>query len=85
MCNCNTYGWHLLPTFTPLLAQFHTVYCLNMVLEVIQASQEITKMLAIGMAAYEVCRFFFMPQVDVFNMISHVGNTLELSHASGVR
>jgi hypothetical protein len=56
-----------------------------MVLEVIQASQEITKMLAIGMAAYEVCRFFFMPQVDVFNMISHVGNTLELSHASGVR
>jgi hypothetical protein len=59
--------------------------CLDVVFEVIQTSQEITKMTADGMPTDKACLAFLMPQVNVLNMIHHVRNTLEFSHTRFMR
>jgi hypothetical protein len=56
-----------------------------MVFKVIQASQEITEMPTVGMAADKACLAFLMPQVNVLNMIHHMRNTLKLSHSGPMR
>ena len=61
------------------------MYCLNMVFEVIQASQKITKVQTFGMAADKPRLALFITQMNILNMVPHVRYTLKLSGASSMR
>lgn len=39
---------------------------------------------AFGMAAHEFCVAFIMPQMNVFDVVYYVRNTLKLSHTSRI-
>lgn len=58
---------------------------LHMVLEMVEASQEVSQMLALRMTANKSGSVRFMPQMDLLNVVHHMGNTIEGAHAVHVR
>lgn len=68
-----------------LRAKLHTMYCLDVILKVVQAREKVTKMLAFRMWARKLRIAFFMPQMNILDMIRHVRNTLEHPHPSRMR
>lgn len=54
------------------------MHCLHMVLEMIQAGQKVSQMLALRVTTNKARCRRLMPQVDVLDVVHHVGNALKV-------